>query len=255
MNTHFQFNMLQKQRLIACTLTLVLFGGVGNSSLAQPSSSRLTSSRPNRSLPPPPFTPPPNQTRPGGSLGEDNPCDGIDQSLVALAPVENPVLTTSTYPTFLFYVPYKSEDVQFGEFSIFVGTDDINRLYRTRFALPDTPGVISISLPASPEYAIAEDVFYHWHFKLYCQGNTSANSNLYVNGWVKRVALTPEREQQINAATPEIWYDAVARLGDRLRTSPQDNELRNHWRNLLEFINSGDLAQEPLVGPVQILGD
>jgi hypothetical protein len=38
------------------------------------------------------------------------------------------------------------------------------------------------------------------------------NPSLDVNGWVQRVALTPERERQINAATPDVWYDASANL-------------------------------------------
>ena len=67
---------------------------------------------------------------------------------------------------------------------------------------------------------------------------------------MQRVALNPERERQIKAAAPDVWYDALANLAQSLRASPQDARLRNDWLNLLKSIGSEDLDQEPLVGPV-----
>ena len=67
---------------------------------------------------------------------------------------------------------------------------------------------------------------------------------------MQRVALTPERERQIKATTPDVLYDALANLAENLRASPEDATLRNDWVNLLKSIGSEDLAQEPLVGPV-----
>ena len=162
-------------------------------------------------------------------------------------PIENPVLTTSAHPTFFFYVPYGSKQVGFGEFSILVGSAETTRLYRTRFTLPEAPGIVSISLPSNSE-AIAKDVFYHWYFKLYCQGNTSSRADLEVNGWVKRV--DPIAAQSHETAMPVAWYDAIADLGDRLRTSPQDTALKNRWRALLTLIHAENLAEKPLVGSV-----
>jgi len=201
--------------------------------------------------PPPPRTPPDNQTEPGGGLNPSNPsCTSTSKPLTALIPVKNPVLTTREHPTFLFYVPYGSDDVRFGEFSLLVGPEEKIRIYKTRFTLPQTPGIVSITLPSAPEYALEEGKFYHWYFKLYCQSNTSSQTSVDVNGWVQRVALTPERERQINAATPDIWYDALANLAISLRVSPQDARLRDDWFNLLKSIGLEDLAQEPFVGPV-----
>jgi hypothetical protein len=159
-------------------------------------------------------------------------------------------LTTREHPTFLFYVPYASDEVRVGEFSLLVGPEEKTRLYKTRFTLPQTPGIVSITLPSAPEYALEEGQYYHWYLKLYCQTNTSSQPSVDVNGWVQRVALTPERESQINAAAPDVWYDASANLALSLRVSPQDARLRNDWLNLLKSIGLEDLAQEPLVGPV-----
>lgn len=231
--------------LVGFSLALGLLSFMSYPSSAQPRT--LVSQLP----PSPPSTPPINTTRSGGSLGPSNPCENTNKPLIALVPAKNPVLTTSEYPTFLFYVPYRAMDVRFGEFSILTWPGEMTRVYQTRFTLPETPGIISISLPAKPEYVLAEGVSYHWYLKLYCQGSKADGADLEVDGWVQRVNMNAARERAIDAASPEVWYDSLAQLGSLLRTSPQDSELQNRWRNLLEFINSEDLAQEPLVGPVQ----
>jgi hypothetical protein len=150
----------------------------------------------------------------------------------------------------LFYVPYASDDVRFGEFSVLVGPEEKTRLYKTRFTLPQTPGIVSITLPSASEYALEEGKFYHWYLKLYCQTNTSSQPSVDVNGWVQRVALTSERERQIKTAASDVWYDTSANLAESLRASPHDAKLRNDWVNLLKSIGSEDLAQEPFVGSV-----
>ena len=238
MTPHARKNIYQGLLIVSLALGLLSF--TSNLSLGQ-------------QLPPPPSTPPINTTRSGGALSASNACSSNNEPVIALVPVKNPVLTTSKYPTFLFYIPYGSKDVSFGEFSVLTWPNEVTRLYRTRFTLPETPGIVSISLPVLPKYALAESVSYHWYFKLYCKGSTSSSTDIKVDGWVQRVKMNAARERAISASSPEIWYDALARLGDRLRTSPQDGELRNRWCNLLETIGSEDLAKETLVGPVQVL--
>lgn len=200
--------------------------------------------------PPPPSTPPPNRTRSGGSLSGDT-CTTAQQPLTALVPVENPVLTTAAHPTFLFHVPYSSEQVQYGEFSVLVGPQETTRLYQTRFTLPAGPGIVSLRLPDAPEYALKEGMFYHWYFKLFCNGNSANSANLQVDGWVQRVALTPDRQRQIALASPEVWYDSVAQVAARLSSTPEDSSLQSQWRNLLQSIDLTNLVQEPFVGAVQ----
>lgn len=234
-------------RLLMLSLALGLLSFTSNPSSAQPLT--LISQLP----PPPPPTPPLNTTRSGGSLSISNACAQTNEPVTAIVPVKNPVLTTSEYPTFLFYVPYSSNDVRFGEFSILTWPNEMTRLYHTRFTLPETPGIVSISVPALPKYALAENLSYHWYFKLHCKDSTASSTDIKVDGWVQRVKMNAARERAISAYSPEIWYDALAQLDSRLRTSPQNSELRNYWRNLLNSIYSGDLTKKPLVGPVQLL--
>jgi hypothetical protein len=240
--------MTRQSLPIAFAIALGFSSFLGYPTLAQIQISTLLSQAP----PKPPRTPlPDNQRTPGGGLNPSNPsCKTTSKPLTALIPVKNPVLTTREHPTFLFYVPYTSDDVRVGEFSLVVGLEEKTRLYKTRFTLPQTPGIVSITLPSAPEYALEEGQYYHWYLKLYCQTNTSSQASVDVNGWVQRVALNPERERQIKAAAPDVWYDALANLALSLRASPQDARLRNDWANLLKSIGSEDLAQEPLVGPV-----
>jgi hypothetical protein len=240
--------MTRQSLPIAFAIALGFSSFLGYPTLAQIQISTLLSQAP----PKPPHTPlPDNQRTPGGGLNPSNPsCKTTSKPLTALIPVKNPVLTTREHPTFLFYVPYTSDDVRVGEFSLVVGLEEKTRLYKTRFTLPQTPGIVSITLPSAPEYALEEGQYYHWYLKLYCQTNTSSQASVDVNGWVQRVALNPERERQIKAAAPDVWYDALANLALSLRASPQDARLRNDWANLLKSIGSEDLAQEPLVGPV-----
>ncbi len=239
--------MTRQSLPIAFAIALGLSSFFSYPTMAQIQISTLLSQNP----PPAPRTPPPNQRKPGGGLNESNSsCNSTSKVLTAVIPVENPVLTTREHPTFLFYVPYASDEVRFGEFSLLVWPEEKTRLYKTRFTLPQTPGIVSITLPSAPEYALEEGQYYHWYLKLYCKANTSSKPDLDVNGSVQRVALTPELEGKIKAAAPDVWYDALANLAESLRASPQDARLRNDWLNLLKLIGSEDLAQEPLVGPV-----
>lgn len=200
--------------------------------------------------PPPPSTPPPNRTRSGGSLGDEATCHAGDRSVRALIPIENPVLTTAEHPTFLVYVPYGSDQVEYGEFSVLVGLNEMQRLYQTRFTLPAQPGIVSIRLPDAPEYALQENEYYHWYFKLACAG--SSTTNIQVDGWVQRVALTPDRQSQIESAAPVVWYDALAKVAEQRMADPQSPALLSQWQNLLTTIDAAELVEEPIAGPVQI---
>jgi hypothetical protein len=252
-------NQLMRQSFLLMRhslLMLTLVGMIGypgfalSHSSSMPSLKGLPATRVAR--PQPPSTPPPNGTRSGGALGESAVCSKVGKPLIALIPVENPVLTASAHPTVLVYVPYSSSEVSFGEFSVLAGQQETTRLYHTRFTLPATPGIVSISLPNSPAYDLQEDLFYHWYFKLYCQGNTSTRADLDVDGWVKRVALIPQ-EHQIDTVIPALWYDTLARSAEQLQASPQNIEFKNRWHNLLKFIDGEDLLQAPLVGPVRLI--
>ena len=45
----------------------------------------------------------------------------------------------------------------------------------------------------------------------------------------------------------QIWYDAINSLAERYFADPDNPEVNNAWRNLLQVINKESLSQEPLV--------
>ena len=155
-------------------------------------------------------------------------CSDLHNGLQALIPIANPVLTTTPYPTFFFYVPVGAEAVQYGEFSLLVWPGEATRHYQTRFTLPASPGVVSITIPELPAHALAEDQIYRWYFQLYCSDEENAQPDFALRGAVQRVAVTPERTQQIQAASPAIWYDSLANLASRLQSLSRRQPATNH---------------------------
>lgn len=211
-------------------------------------SSRLISQRP----PVPPSDPPPNGTQPGGGLDPTArlSCTPANNALRALVPVKNPVFTTTNQPTVFFYVPLGSDQVQFGEFSLLSYPKEQQRIYTVRFTLPQTPGIVSVTVPPRSESPLKQGEYYRWYFQLYCRDGNQKQPDLTVYGLLQRVELTAQRERQISAATPDIWYDALAHVATQLKTSPQNSSLRNQWHSLLRTIKAEHLVQEQLLGPV-----
>jgi len=202
-------------------------------------------------LPPPPDTPPPdNQTKPGGGLDpEKNVChqsDNQEKSLTALIPIKNPVLTTSSHPTILIYIPDQPQAILKGEFWI-NSPDGKTRLNKKiHFTFRSTPGIISITLPNLPNNSLEKNQFYSWYFKLYCNDNTPNQPDLAVKGWVRRIPMTPESQKLIEAGKPDIWYDTLTTIYQRLNQSPNDSTLRGKWSFLLQMIDAQELANEPI---------
>ena len=221
---------------------------------------RLLSAQPSPSLKqvppdPPPNPPPAGRRQPGGSLtGEAASCPSKPEQLTALTPDNAQGLTLSDHPTFWFYVPYNSEEIQSGEFSVLT-QNETQEIYRTTFALSETPGFVSIRLPDLAEFSLSTDHYYHWYLNLYCVSNFTSRPDLKIDGWVQRVTQTPERERKVSAASPEIWYDAVSHLAEQLQTSAPNMALRQDWAALLESVGLGDLTPKPLVGPVILTED
>lgn len=196
-------------------------------------------------------TPPDSNTRPGGGLDPSKSCKSTNKILSLLVPSQNPVFTTSAHPTFWFYIPYAAEDIKKGEF-VLLTQDEKTLIYKTSFQPPKTPGIVNISLPTSPNYALQTEQSYRWYLRIYCQNNTNDRADLAPHGGLKRVAATAETERLINAAAPDIWYDSLTRLGNLLLASPADEKLKSDWNKLLESIGEKELSQEPLAGPVVI---
>ncbi|HHP7230686.1 MAG TPA: DUF928 domain-containing protein [Xenococcaceae cyanobacterium] len=204
--------------------------------------SEANSTTKQRPAPPPRI--PPNRVKPGGGLDfGQQACRNDTESLVALVPVDNPVLTTQAYPSFLFYIPDTATAISHGEFSILTA-DEKTRIYATTVTISQTPGIIKIDVPTSQQNALKEAELYHWYFRIHCQSSGSNSPGfLDVDGWIQRVPLTPDRQLQIETASPAIWYDAIALAADNLINSPQSLTVRDRWQKLLQHINLEQLGE------------
>lgn len=199
--------------------------------------------------------------RPGNRAGggSRSPCSSTSIPLTALTPVTNWGKTVSPTPTFWFYVPYSPDEAHSGEFVL--QDEKYNDVYRTRFTLPPTPGFVSLTIP-STQATLETDKWYFWSFKLYC-GEKPSSTPIFVEGWVQRVALTPELETQLKAATRDyavysangIWYDAVASLAALRLANTQNVLLDGEWAQLLRSrgVDLNQLTQEPIIGEVRLL--
>ncbi len=205
----------------------------------------------NAQLPPPPKNP--DETTGGGTRDEGRcPQDAItsDQPLTALSPVTEPGLTVAERPTFLAYVPQTT--AQTGEFSLF---DQNNKgIYQTTFALTNTPGIISFSLPPNaPPLEIGKD--YTWSFAIICDPKKRLQDK-FVRGRIRRTKLDSALINQIEKAAPkerislyrtaDVWYEALFTLFELQRSQPDDPSLSAAWKELLNSGGLNSIATQPL---------
>lgn len=168
-------------------------------------------------------------------------------------------LTTTTHPTFWFYVPYRANDVHSAKFVL--RTADHQLVYQTKVTLPVNHGVISLSLPQSVA-ALAVGKPYHWYFNIYCAERKPPTA--VVHGWVQRTAITSTLETQLAQATPQtraeiyfangIWYDAVTTIANLHYRNPKDATLMQNWTQVLKFVGLDAIASVPIASccnPIQ----
>jgi len=188
-----------------------------------------------------------------------------DLFLTRMAGGKNFQLTVSEYPTFWVYVPYGSDKVSSGEFSIQQGENDI---YRATFKLPATPGIVSVTIPKT-EKPLELDKTYRWYFEMSCPRSTQAPqaatrlAPASLTGFVRRVSQPPELEAELNRAKNplervaayarhDVWYDMFTELAQLRLQYPDDATLENIWLELLgdERIGLKEIEQEPIAGSV-----
>lgn len=107
-------------------------------------------------------------------------------------------LTTKERPTFWVYVPYTSDEAPSGEFSLQDGDEDV---YRTRFQLTATPGIVSVTLPATAK-PLEIGKTYRWYFEINCPNTqrTARTAPASVTGIVRRISPSSNLENALKSA-------------------------------------------------------
>jgi hypothetical protein len=215
----------------------------------------------------PPDDDAPKGRRRGGTSRREG-CPDLKTPITALVPGEETnktsflASTVAEYPTFWVYVPELPTNLRSGEFVL--QDEQENDVWRTPLTLPEKSGAIAISLPPNPQYALKQNLKYHWFFRVYCSEPQNKPEYFFVDAWVQRVALPPDLQRQLGRAKPReytayaahnIWYDAMTNLAELRRTNPgvskaPPQEVRvlvQEWTNLLKAVGLEELAGAPIV--------
>lgn len=252
-----KLSRLQLKGIFAITSVTISFISCPTFLLAQPDGSISNSFSSEKPDPLPGRGTPPTDNG-TGSRGD---CKYKDiPPLTRLVGSNNLALTVNEYPTFWVYVPYTPREAPSGEFSLQDGDNDV---YRTRFQLPATPGIVSISL-ASTTKPLQVGKTYRWYFEIKCpQLESSDELPASVTGVVRRVTRSSDLESELNAAKlplervatyarHHLWYETLTELAQLRLNKPQNPTFENAWVELLRDKNIGleKIAQEPIIGSV-----
>ncbi|MEG4343545.1 DUF928 domain-containing protein [Microcoleus sp. A003_D6] len=181
-------------------------------------------------------------------------CASISQlSLTALVPKNKIGRTVSDYPTLFFYLPQTE-----AELAEFILEDQSgNQIYKQDLKISNLSGVIGVSIPANknvPPLEVGKS--YRWNFTVICDSQ-DRSADLIESGTVRRVELSADIRSQLDAADPRqktviyaengIWQDALSTLVAARRANPNDAELVADWKILLDSVQWGEIAAEPIV--------
>ncbi len=187
--------------------------------------------------------------RPGQQTAGDNrgTCPPVKTNLTAIVPTSNFGKTVAKHPSFWFYVPYKPEEIAQAQFVL----QDSQRqtIFQAPINLQSTPGYNKFSLPATaPSLEPGES--YRWYFKIYCdrsvtseENNLTADTPLFVQGWVERVPLSSSLYLKLSKSDQQsyrtygshgIWYDAVNELLSLHLIDTDNLTLQQDWLKLTQ---------------------
>lgn len=164
-------------------------------------------------------------------------------------------ITANEHPTLWFYIPYAQNSISRIDFILIDGDNPTNRtVYQNAIQSPKYPGIVNFSLPQTSE-PLAIDKLYQWELKLTMK--RQLDQEIYVKGWIQRASLNSELSDLIRQATPErqaalyaengFWYDALSTFAELRRNRPQDLAIIQDWRNILQSVDLGKLANKPFV--------
>lgn len=225
----------------------LLFFSVPNSGKAEESG--------NNALPASPDTgSPEEEVLPGGTrdshqmtkiCGEDN------QEIAYLLGDKNREFTLSAYPTFWFYIPNTLQKVAQLKFEV-KELETGKKVYHRTVSTPKMAGVMGISMPPEPQYAVAPNVNYRWTVEVDCK-NSNHESVMLLEGWLHRLPSNPDLQSQLAAVSDtekhtvyfqhDLLYDALNDLAQLRIAQPHNAQLKTSWNKLLAELGWQDLGQ------------
>lgn len=188
-------------------------------------------------------------TRGGGCKASGNP------TLTTLVPKNNVGLTASATPTFYWFIPQNT--YQYVNFSLYdVDTDDnpTDLIYASTSRISGEGGLASVSLPEQgTTQSLEAGKSYRWRVRLLCSGND--RRGLSAMGWITYTPPSPQLANQLAAqpgnkadvyAEAGYWYDAVKELALQKQANPNNPEVNQAWKALMEseFVQLNQIAAQ-----------
>lgn len=208
-------------------------------------------------FPPAPNRPGANSSAGGGTRGSDTAftasgrsaktvCSQGELPLTALTPKDTEIeKTVSARPDFFLYIPDTSAKT--AEFLVLDALGD--DVYADTLELPETPGILQVSLPDSVTLEVGQT--YSWEMVMNCDSdNPIAIESVY--GDIERTELSDDLKTQIEAtdeplkqaelyAQQRIWQDTLMLMAE-LRESNQAE-----WEQLLKSVGLEGISAVPLI--------
>ena len=190
-------------------------------------------------------------------MGSRSDCPAANIPLTALIPEDKISKVVEANPKFWFYIPYQPNTIPVGEFVL---QDEANNdVYRDSFSIDKGEGIVSISLNGKN---LEADKIYQWYFKLYCDRDR-LSTQIFVRGWVQRVALQPQQQKQLSSASSprkraafyaqnDIWYSALTELAKLKQANPQNQMIAKYWLQLLNDVGLQEFSDRPIVGNINL---
>lgn len=160
--------------------------------------------------------------------------------------------TTDAHPSFYIFVP----NIEVRTAYLDLLDEDGEVLMDLEISLPSEAGIVPIEVPESaPPLELGKTYF--WTFVLPCYVGEERLPALEAQGWIQRVTPETEVVEQVNQAEPRdrpslyananLWYDTLTTLADLRYENPADPQLQESWQSLLDSVNLGAIANEPLL--------
>lgn len=191
--------------------------------------------------------------------------DDLQQSLTPIAPPVQqsetldpesaPVdYTVSAHPTIFVRVPdLPGATVGF----TLQNEEETEELYATQFELDGTEGgIVGIQIPtSSPSLEVGQKYIWKVLVSSSC-GVNNGEFRLATNSWIERVepqgALTsvsqvPMSDRPALYAEAGIWQETLSSLAELRMQNPSDASLNESWSSLMESVDLGEYASEPIL--------
>lgn len=206
---------------------------------------------------------PPNTGAPiarvGGATRSASDCSEEQLCLIALLPArsQGTLLTSTDYPTLLFYVSTDSAESM--ELRV-LSADQTS--YSLQMDAPKASGIVSVSFSALQDATgkrlppLQTGQLHRWIFTV-MTNNLDRSQNPSVDGTIQRADLDPILVETIEK-TPEcdrvslytannIWYDALATIYLARRSQGTNSQFDKDWTALLETVGLEKFASAPLL--------